>query len=333
MEWKAEMMIHKALGKLHKRESSKERTGFRGMRYMVCMAAGVWAGSFTLYVKAEPAILTSPDAAVYEQADEDSGPVGNLVEGSVFEYLGDVTAQDGSVWHQIQTAGGTAGYIRGDKEIEKGQEGEALEEQDRRQSSAVDEKESVPEENGTEESGQEEGIEGTGQPTAKAPAEDGEGNEDRETTGNGETADEAEGEEADEAEDGINKDYEPISNEPVQNNRSKKYSLNAAAKIKERENGREIDTGAESAKRKNTGVDLTLIIGMAVIFFCSGTMYLCVSRIKTLKGKAGAQEAPDEGRSRTLKRAERKKSSSHKRKTKKTGKWMWKKQSVRDKQR
>ena len=110
-------------------------------------------------------------------------------------------------------------------------------------------------------------------------------------------------------------------------------SLNAAAKIKERENGREIDTGAESAKRKNTGVDLTLIIGMAVIFFCSGTMYLCVSRIKTLKGKAGAQEAPDEGRSRTLKKAERKKSSSHKRKTKKTGKWMWKKQSVRDKQR
>lgn len=300
MEWKAEMMIHKALGKLHKRESSKERTGFRGMRYMVCMAAGVWAGSFTLYVKAEPAILTSPDAAVYEQADEDSSPVGNLVEGSVFEYLGDVTAQDGSVWHQIQTAGGTAGYIRGDKEIEKEQE---------------------------------EDIEGTGQPTAKAPAEDGEGNEDRETTGNGETADEAEGEEADEAEDGINKDYEPISNEPVQNNRSKKYSLNAAAKIKERENGREIDTGAESAKRKNTGVDLTLIIGMAVIFFCSGTMYLCVSRIKTLKGKAGAQEAPDEGRSRTLKKAERKKSSSHKRKTKKTGKWMWKKQSVRDKQR
>ncbi len=300
MEWKAEMMIHKALGKLHKRESSKERTGFRGMRHMVCMAAGVWAGSFTLYVKAEPAILTSPDAAVYEQADEDSSPVGNLVEGSVFEYLGDVTAQDGSVWHQIQTAGGTAGYIRGDKEIEKEQE---------------------------------EDIEGTGQPTAKAPAEDGEGNEDRETTGNGETADEAEGEEADEAEDGINKDYEPISNEPVQNNRSKKYSLNAAAKIKERENGREIDTGAESAKRKNTGVDLTLIIGMAVIFFCSGTMYLCVSRIKTLKGKAGAQEAPDEGRSRTLKKAERKKSSSHKRKTKKTGKWMWKKQSVRDKQR
>ena len=267
---------------------------------MVCMAAGVWAGSFTLYVKAEPAILTSPDAAVYEQADEDSSPVGNLVEGSVFEYLGDVTAQDGSVWHQIQTAGGTAGYIRGDKEIEKEQE---------------------------------EDIEGTGQPTAKAPAEDGEGNEDRETTGNGETADEAEGEEADEAEDGINKDYEPISNEPVQNNRSKKYSLNAAAKIKERENGREIDTGAESAKRKNTGVDLTLMIGMAVIFFCSGTMYLCVCRIKTLKGKAGAQEAPDEGRSRTLKKAERKKSSSHKRKTKKTGKWMWKKQSVRDKQR
>ena len=78
---------------------------------------------------------------------------------------------------------------------------------------------------------------------------------------------------------------------------------------------------------------MTLIIGMAVIFFCSGTMYLCVSRIKTLKGKAGAQEAPDEGRSRTLKKAERKKSSSHKRKTKKTGKWMWKKQSVRDKQR
>lgn len=293
-------MIHKALEKLHKRESSKERTGFRGMRYMVCMAAGVWAGSFTLYVKAEPAILTSPDAAVYEQADEDSSPVGNLVEGSVFEYLGDVTAQDGSVWHQIQTAGGTAGYIRGDKEIEKEQE---------------------------------EDIEGTGQPTAKAPAEDGEGNEDRETTGNGETADEAEGEEADEAEDGINKDYEPISNEPVQNNRSKKYSLNATAKIKERENGREIDTGAESAKRKNTGVDLTLIIGMAVIFFCSGTMYLCVRRIKTLKGKAGAQEAPDEGRSRTLKKAEKKKSSSHKRKTKKTGKWMWKKQSVRDKQR
>ena len=61
---------------------------------------------FALVADAAPATLKSEDAAIYEQADESSNPVGNLVQGSSFEYLGDVTAEDGTVWHQGSTADG-----------------------------------------------------------------------------------------------------------------------------------------------------------------------------------------------------------------------------------
>lgn len=65
-------------------------------------------------VQAAPVSLDSSSAVVYGEADEESSAVANLIRGSTFDYQGDVTAEDGSVWYIITTADGVNGYIRGD---------------------------------------------------------------------------------------------------------------------------------------------------------------------------------------------------------------------------
>lgn len=120
VEWKAEMMVHRSGRKINKAFFFRAASG--ALDAVCIMLVCACMGSFTLSVQAAPATLVSLDATIYEQADEGSSPVGNLVEGSTFEYIGDVTAADGSVWHQITTTGGVNGYIRGDREIEAGTE-------------------------------------------------------------------------------------------------------------------------------------------------------------------------------------------------------------------
>lgn len=80
-----------------------------------CLLLGM--GKMT--AKAEPALLVSETAAIYENMDEESSAVGNLVQGSSFELLGSATADDGSMWYHV-SAYGVAGYVRGDMEIERG---------------------------------------------------------------------------------------------------------------------------------------------------------------------------------------------------------------------
>lgn len=70
--------------------------------------------------KAEPVSLQSPSAIIYAGTDEAGDRVGNLVQGSNFELLESVTAEDGSSWYHV-AAFGTEGYIKGDAEIERGQ--------------------------------------------------------------------------------------------------------------------------------------------------------------------------------------------------------------------
>lgn len=106
------------------RKSDTGRYGKRLRLFSRAAGAAVCAWSLVLPVKAESAALKSPSAVVYEMPDEQSSPVGNLVKDSPFEYAGDVTAEDGSTWHQVVTAGGVSGYILGETELEVNPEAE-----------------------------------------------------------------------------------------------------------------------------------------------------------------------------------------------------------------
>ncbi len=88
-------------------------------------AAVLWLAAGNIVVLAAPASLESPSAVVYEQASEGSNAVGNLIQDSTFDYLGDITAEDGSNWHMVTMANGVSGYIRGDLVLSPVENGEA----------------------------------------------------------------------------------------------------------------------------------------------------------------------------------------------------------------
>lgn len=285
-----EMMIHKAEGKLN-------RTGFGntvGVACMVCAAAAyVWIRSFTLSVQAAPAALTSPDATVYEQTDEGSSQVGNLVEGSTFEYLGDVTAEDGSVWHQVTTAGGVNGYIRGDKEIEITAEEEAASEEQGGQEASTGENAGEPAGNMPADGG-----ENAGENTGEMPGENG-GGEERTEEGAGEELEEGIGEELEED------NAAAVIN--MQNNREKSYVLDPSGKIKERETAAGPDSGIQNGSRMKAGIDMPLILGILVIVFCAGTIRICLGKIRQLKCGGDSSGMTDVGRNRVHRKIEKKK--------------------------
>lgn len=261
---------------------------------MVCMSVGLaGTGCFLLPVQATPATLKSPDATVYEQTSEGSNAVGSLVEGSSFEYIGDVTAEDGSVWHQVTTANGASGYIRGDRELE------------------LREEEPVPEsqEGQNEPEGQDAPAEDGGD-TAPAGNEPPEGNA-PEDNGDG-TPEEGGGEEEENPGDG-----EPIAAaRNLHNEQAKKYVMDTSAKVKEKGSLAEINAGARNMESKKAGIDTTLVTGMAVVFLCVGTVILCLSRMRKLKWETGVEGVLEPGRSRTQRKIEKKK-HSQKRKVKK----------------
>lgn len=90
-----------------------------------CLLLGM--GKMT--AKAESALLVSKTAAIYENMDEESSVVGNLVQGSSFELFGSTAAEDGSMWYHV-SAYGVAGYVRGNVEIERGSGEQALPEEE-----------------------------------------------------------------------------------------------------------------------------------------------------------------------------------------------------------
>lgn len=70
-------------------------------------------------VKAAPAALETGSEAIYENADESSARVGNLVQGNTFELLESITGADGSTWYRISTSSGISGYIKGSSAVKK----------------------------------------------------------------------------------------------------------------------------------------------------------------------------------------------------------------------
>lgn len=70
-------------------------------------------------VQAAPAALEGGSEAVYENADESSARVGNLVQGNTFELLESITGEDGSTWYRISTSSGISGYIKGSSAVKR----------------------------------------------------------------------------------------------------------------------------------------------------------------------------------------------------------------------
>lgn len=313
------MIKRKSDRKMNRGRYTKTGLCFGRMVGTVWMAAVfAFAGCFALSAMAAPAALGSSDATVYEQANEGSNPVGNLVEGSTFEYTGDVTAEDGSVWHQITTAGGATGYIKGDREIEIREEEPASEEQGEQEAPAGEGGEPETAENEPDEAA--DGIEGnTGENTGDNPAgEDGE----VPAGDGGDALEENDGEDEETPEEG-DRDMEEEPEDGnilaainMQNNRKKNYALSTSEKIKDRGTFTRGNSGIPKVEGKKTGLDMTLIIGITVVLFCAEVIYTCLVRIKRLKWETEEGGTWDTGKSRIHKKAEKKK-RSQKRKVKK----------------
>ena len=331
---KRKMIGQKSHGELNRGGWTEGKLGHRGR----AGAAGtvltfVFFFLYAVSVQAEPATLRSPDATVYEQTSEGSNAVGNLVEGGFFEYLGDVTAEDGSVWHQITTAGGVSGYIRGDREIEIGTAEPAPEGQEGQEAPAGEGGNGEPAVNPPEGEGEpapaEEGAnpgEGAGAAAGEEPHENDRGNVPAPGNNNGEDTREEPGEEeapegeetsGDDAE-GLPEDEDAVPVFNMQNNQTKKYVVDNSQKIKERESFTEVDIGTKASKSRGLRIDKALIAGIAVVLLCGGMIQVCWTRMKRMrKGVCeGSISVPDGNRNRTHRKAERKKHNQKKKSTK-----------------
>ena len=292
-----EMKRQRVENKLNRR-NREEVIGGGGIAGMVCIALIiVFTNLFVMPVQAEPATLKSQEATVYEQSNEESAPVGNLVEGGSFEYMGDVTAEDGSIWHQITMAGGITGYIRGDREIETGiqtqdpvpKEQEAPAEEDNN-GEAVD--------NSPEEDTQE----------GQVPLEDG-GEEEPVQSDDGEDDETA----SEDGEEALNEDETvPVIN--MQNNQTKKYLVDSSKKIRDREHLADTEMNVKVGTDRRTRVDIALIVSIAVMLFCGGMIYICWTRMMRLK--KGSGEAEEVNRNKTHRRIDRKRHNQKRKSTK-----------------
>ena len=304
-----------------------------GMRKIVLALALLWGGPFTLFVKAEQATLRSPDATVYEQTSEGSNPVGNLVEGGSFEYIGDVTAEDGSVWHQVTIAGGATGYIKGDREIETGEEGPAPEggqeapagEGGGGEGGGEPPQANLPERESSEggsfegnppgedvEAGQNSGEAEAGMDRELPEGNDGEDREAREASQD--VDDPSEEDAGDDSEE-----EEAVPAFHMQNTQAKKYVMEGSQKVKERGSHVQMEMAIdrEEVTGRRTGIDLPLAAAIVVVFLCGGTIYICWRRIKRMrKGRGEAVGSMPEGnKPKAHRKAERKKHSQKKKST------------------
>lgn len=271
---------------------------------MVCaVMASACTGSFLLAAKAAPAVLSSPDATVYEQADEGSNAVGNLVEGSSFEYIGDVTAEDGSTWRQITTASGAAGYIKGDREIEVGEEGASPES---RQAPVGEDGLTAEAEAGSEEggAGEEASPEESGA-GAEAGSEEGAAEEDENGREEGEP--QADGDGLETPEDNDSDDLIMADSSSRQNNRIKTYSLDTSGRIKENLSALSDGGTVKARSRQAAGrIDLTLLLSTAVVLLGAITVSFFGRKMKRLRPGTGDSEATKESRNKTDRKNEKK---------------------------
>ena len=325
------------------RENGLWETGLWKAACLVGMAALLTAGneSLMLTVYAEPAALRSAEATVYEQAGEGSNPVGNLVEGSTFDYIGDVTAEDGSVWHQITTSNGTTGYIRGDREIETGVEepgagAEGEPEAGNPEGQTPPEGEAAPEnpegQNPPEGEGAVENPEGQNPAEGQVTPPEENGGERTNPDGdrNGAPGQEEDNPEEDDpdSEDSDEEDPDGEASDGnggygVENHRTKSYSMGMTGRIKGKEDAvpaMKMDTESLDQGKSGIRIDKTLFLGIVVIFFCAGIVHLCWKKISGMRPGAKEQEkrkAQEEAIAKIRKKSEKKKRSQKKKVRKK----------------
>lgn len=237
---------------------NRKRYGKSVRKFLYAVSIIAWAEVFSLSVWAASATLESESAVIYEKPDEESTPTGNLVRGSAFEYLGDITAEDGSVWRQITIAGGIAGYIRGNIAIEGAQEASEV----REVQEAFAEGDALPDEADMREEESE----------AAGEAEEDGGQEDENFGKAGEK----------EKENG----EEIIAAGKIENNRTKNYATGLSGKIKVK------DGIAKDAERKipeeekvtaGLKIDITLFSGMGIVIACTIIIYILWIKIKRLR--------------------------------------------------
>ncbi|MCM1135501.1 MAG: hypothetical protein NC400_07985 [Clostridium sp.] len=252
----------------------------RKLLWLAGMAA--MAGLFPIKVWAVPAALKSQSAVVYGRADGESSPVGNLVQEGPFEYVGDVTGEDGRIWRQVVLPGGITGYIQGNVEIERPdgmQEGQAAGGEG-----------DAPEEEGA---GEEEDGPPEGEEEGERPQAAGEGNGERpggtEGGNNRETPlGEAEGDREAPGGDGEGLGNPEGGGETavVENHRAKSYEINAAGRIKVKKEPAE-DTDKEPVWRGSAGagfqIDMPLLLGMAAAAACALTAFLFWKKLERMK--------------------------------------------------
>ncbi len=231
-------------------------------------AAVLWLAAGNIVVLAAPASLESPSAVVYEQASEGSNAVGNLIQDSTFDYLGDITAEDGSNWHMVTMANGVSGYIRGDLVLSPVESVET-------ETGAGGGEAGTDPQAGNGEAGADAGAE-NGEAGVDAGAEQGAAGEEPAEDEN--TADEdADGEQEGE-EDTLAGNITPPVYE-AENNRQKTYAVDAlGTKIKQAESAREPEEVSESPVHTDFfgRLDKTLIFsGIALLCsFLVGSVFL-----------------------------------------------------------
>lgn len=275
-------------------DKSRRKLNSRIYRHLIFGVVCVIILSFgsVLPVEAVPATLDSASVVIYEQPGEWSTPVGNLVQDGAFEYLGDVTAEDGSVWRSV-SAGGISGYIKGDAVIrETGGTQEVSEES-----------------NGAPEDGHE--AESTEAPVA--PAAD-----NRET----------EPEDEDETEETTALTAQTVQN----NRTKTYATETSGGKIKEQENsGMEIsesNAGSRTEAGKVHKIDGTLLMCIIIAFFSITLACIFGKKLKQIKKKTRKDGRPESLQGRNCKKNDKKKRKSRHRKNRKTKKESVKKQRI-----
>lgn len=280
-------------GKRKKGEDQKYQKQW-GVRYRVSGAGygicALWlvflAGGFVLSAQAAPAVLDSASAVVYEQTSEGSTPLANLIQDGQFEYLGDVTAEDGSVWHAVTTQGGTSGYIRGDisVRVQEDQETEARAEAAQQNQTETPQGEQTE----TPEAGATEPPQENQAPPAGEPA--GAGEETAADEPAGENGEAAEGKEP-----GGETEILPQQIQPVQNNQAKTYAPEAVGKkIKVQESAGNKDAAADTralqGEGKDGGADWPIVLCIGVFVISGLTALFFLRKIRQMRRRKSVYE-------------------------------------------
>lgn len=265
-------------------------------------------------VKAAPAALETGSEAVYENADESSARVGNLVQGNTFELLESITGADGSTWYRISTSSGISGYIKGSSAVKKieAEEDQAAEEAQPQEDLA---------------SAGDEASAGNGLPAEEAAPEDAltlegqegqEGNEDSENSENNVDNAEQENQELQDA-DGQMDEGLPAAWPPQGVSREKTYAMQGEINRILTNETKKIENQPEEEQtfwnKLLARIDRSVVILALVVIFAPVLIRLCYRRLlTTLSVSHEEAETPKRSFAEQRKARKRKKARIAKRK-------------------